>query len=377
MASASGLRELCKEIVKNCIGCNNCVSHCRLLQQIGEDISGIAKREPSVAEAYACSLCGLCEAVCPSSLSLRSMFAATRRNAVDNQYISIDDYRYMFPDRPLNVMSMYRKIKGISYHDLDPGSKCRTVYFPGCTLLTYAPELTRASYFELKKKYQEIALITDCCGLSLFQLGIQSRYEDHVRTVMSKLLSLGVKELVTACPNCYYQLRPILEEAGIKIVTVYEALTGEEMITKSPAGDGKPVITIHDSCPDRFYGFFADQARQALSEKGYTLVEMTRNRNTTVCCGSGGQVTHFRPELAQDLVQSRLAEAEKTGADVLVAYCLGCVLNFSKIPGKIKIRHVLNLLLGLEEDYTGIKDESKKLFDGPQGEKYWTQIMAE
>lgn len=378
MSSTPKLRELCQEISNDCLGCNRCLAECPFLQQIDEDIVSMVRRGPSVEEAYACSLCGLCEAVCPSSLSLRRVFNETRNQAVERNYISIQDYRYMFPDRELNVMKAYRQFYGIEYNDLNPDQASSAAFFPGCTMLTYSPQLTRALFFHLQKTYGRLSLISECCGLPLLQLGLQNRGNDYLRSVKDKLKSWQVKSLVVACPNCYYQLRPFLKDTDIQLVTIFEALKNSDILNTPLDELQKCEITIHDSCPDRFYGIFARQARQALLRKGYSLVEMEHHHDLSICCGSGGQVSHSRPDLAEGLVRCRLDEAERSGASVLAGYCLACVLNFARIPNEkgMKIQHVLDLLLELEADYSEVKTNAQKIFEGPEGEERLKRIMA-
>jgi len=371
----------CRHIAEECINCGNCVAACQLLQRIGEDPGAIALREPSAAEAYACSLCRLCRAVCPVSLCMGDMFAETRENAVKNGSVPIDDYRYMFPDRKNNMMSYYRKLNGVDYSELNPDSEAAAAFFPGCTLMTYSPELTGAAFRHLSAEYPKITLITDCCGLPLFQMGLRDRGLAYVRYVIEKLHDLKVKKLITACPNCYYHLKKFLEDSGLELLTVYEALEKDTLFSRpltKPAADQKhPAVTIHDSCPDRFSGIFGRQVRTALARKGYTLAEMDHHGYKTLCCGSGGQVSHFQPDLSESLTAARLREAEKTGAEILAAYCLSCTLNFTKKRSKFKVRHALDLLLEMNLDYDGIKEKAKKMFSGPEGEKYWEEVMAE
>ena len=366
-----------QDIVNRCTSCNNCISECHMLKQIGEDPVSIAQREPTIDEAFSCSLCRLCEAVCPRSLSFGNMFAETRRAAVENNYVDLNDYRYMFPDRKNNVTRIYREISGIDYDDLCAKQEASTAFFPGCTMLTYSPELTRALFNQLDSEYEDLTLITDCCGLILYQLGLQTRGEEYTSYVKAKLINLKVKSLIIACPNCYYQLRPILEELDIKLLTIYEALDMSKIYNNTLHDNSIKTVTVHDSCPDRFEGIFAGQVRNALVQKGFELVEMEHTRNTTVCCGSGGELRHFQPELAEKMTNKRLLEANMSDAQILSAYCLGCVLNFSKTPGKQKVQHVLNLLLNLEPDYTDIKTKSKALFEGAKGKENWARIMAE
>lgn len=386
MDSTLRLRELCREVSSDCLLCNNCVRECLFLRQTGEDIAGIARRGPSVEEAYACSLCGLCEAVCPAHLSLRRMFGETRNQAVEKDYISIADYRYMFPDRKMNMMKAYREFRGIHYDDLTAGREGSVGFFPGCTMLTYSPELTRTLFCSLKKVYGELTLLQDCCGLPLYQLGLQKRGDDYLRSIKAKLRAWQVKSIVIACPNCYYQLRPILQDtenklqdSKIEVLTIFEALKNTEVFNRCRKENQGYKVTVHDSCPDRFYGIFARQARAALLAQGCRLVEMEHHHERTVCCGSGGQVSHSRADLAEEMVKCRLEEAQQTGATVLAGYCLGCVLNFARIPNakKMKIRHVCDLLLGLEADYCQVKAKAKKIFNGPAGEELWEKIMNE
>lgn len=367
----------CQELISNCTNCGLCISECKLLQKMGEDVTNIALRQPTVIEAYSCSLCGLCEGVCPLSLSPKSMFTAIRKKAVAEGDIDIEDYRYMFPDRPLNVMKLYRELNGTDYKDLNLDSHSEVAFFPGCTMLTYDPPLIYNLFRSLKEKYQEISLMTDCCGLPLFQLGLHNRGERFTQDLKEKIFGLGVKTIIFACPNCYYQLQSTLKDCNLTFLTIYEALEDSELLKKPIEEKESKIVTIHDSCPDRFDGVFASQVRKALQLKGYSLVEMEHNHETALCCGSGGQVSHSDPYLAQNLVQSRLKEVEASKAQICTAYCLGCVLNLSKNQDSIPVQHALNLLLEFNQDFAGLKKKTQAMFEGPEGEKLWNKVMAE
>ena len=364
------------EIAEQCIACNACSEDCLLLQEIGEDPAAIAERGATVDEAYACFLCGQCEAVCPVDLSLKKMFNECRNEAVQADEIDIEQFRYMFPDRPLNVMNMFRKCNQIDYQDLNQTSPGQVGFFPGCTMMTYAPALTRKVYDVLAGIYPDLVFMTDCCGKPLYQLGTLSRAERNREHLHERFNQLGIKLLVTACPNCYYELQEALQGQDIKIVTVYEMLKNLGYNQPVPAVTwGK--CTVHDSCPDRFQGIFGQQVRDALQAAGYEMVEMEHNLATTFCCGSGGQVSHFRPDFTEEVIARRIQEARDSGAETLVAYCLSCVLNFCKNLSGLKVIHALNLLLDVKEDYDGLKSKAKKMFEGPEGEELWQQIMAE
>ena len=372
------LQKLKKDLSEKCSSCGLCIKECPFLQEIGEDIASIALRGPRVEEAYSCSLCGLCARVCPLNLSPQELFRLTRKQAVDQGLLEIDDFSYLLPDRPYNVNSAYREAYGIGYENLRLNTQGVAAFFPGCTMLTYSPLLTKGLYYQLETVYPEITLVSDCCGLPLYQLGLQQRGDNYLKKLAEKFDRLQVRYLVVACPNCFYQLQPLLAPTQIKVLTVYQALAASKLWRLPLMPEKEELITIHDSCPDRWQGIFARQAREALKRKGYKIAEMEHNREYSICCGSGGQISHTRPDLAEELIKSRLKEAKDCGATILAGYCLACVLNLARIPNdaQLKIRHVLNLLSGLDEDYSQVKIQARKIFDGPQGEELWQKVVA-
>lgn len=378
MKNQNSLTEICQVITEECTECGQCTQVCLFLEEAGITPAAMAQRGPSISEAYSCTLCGLCEIVCPVSLKLKDMFLAARKEAVSQGQIDINKYRYMFPDRKNNTLAFYRQYNKIDYADLKPDREASAAFFPGCAMLTYSPELVRAVFAHLQKSRPDLTLITDCCGILLEQLGMSQRYSQFADYLQEKLGRLKIKSLISACPSCYYQLPSTLSGSSIELLTVYEALDLERLISReTPGNNGGTLVTIHDSCPDRWQGTFANQAREALKQMGYSVRELKNNREHTVCCGSGGQLSHFRQDLSQQLIEQRSREANATGADIFAAYCVGCTLNFAKRPSDKKVQHVLNLLLDVPQDFVGVKLKAAQIFEGPQGEKNWEKVMAD
>lgn len=361
-----------KVVIDNCMECSLCADNCPFLRENGESPGAMAIRGVSTGEAYSCSLCGLCAAVCQQGVNPMEMFAARRREAVSNLEIEIEDYRYMFPDRKNNLMSVYRKQCGIGYSETDSFNDSETCFFPGCTLMTYSPALTLETFKRLRSSGDCQGMWTECCGKPLNQLGLQQRTENMQVKLKQFVKEHNIKRLITACPGCYYELREIFKAEDLAIQTVYEILAND-----SPVRNKKGQYTVHDSCPDRSEGIFGRHVRRSLEQQQLTIVEMAHSRDITICCGSGGQQSHFRPDLADEVVQMRLDEVRQTGADTLVGYCMSCVLKYEgKMPG-ISVVHALSLLLDVEADYKGAKARANKMLSGPQGEQLWKEIMAE
>ncbi|NLO98056.1 MAG: (Fe-S)-binding protein [Peptococcaceae bacterium] len=343
-------------IKAECSECGLCVSGCAFLSE-NTSPAEMARRGISKEDAYACSLCAKCRAVCPLELNPMGMFQARREQAIQNQELDAEEFNYFMPDNKDNVMSTYRRYYAVDYNDLKRDKNSSVFFFPGCTLMTYSPALTREIYNRIRWQQGCGGIITDCCGLPLNQMGFRYRASQFTDSLVTKIEKLGIKSLVTACPNCYYKLKKALQPLGVRLFTVYETID-------FPPGMqiDLPRCTIHDSCPDRFDGLFAAQARTALRNQGYKLVEMANILRDSPCCGSGGQVSHFRPDLADNLVINRLTEARNSGAEILVSYCMSCVLNFARLATDLKVRHVMNLLLGIDEDYSEVKKRAAAIF---------------
>jgi L-lactate dehydrogenase complex protein LldE len=110
--------------------------------------------------------------------------------------------------------------------------------------------------------------------------------------------------------------------------------------------DGK--ATYHDACSGlRELGIKEQPRRLLASVEGLELVEM---HDAEVCCGFGGMFCVKYPEISNAIVSEKAKQIEASGADLLLAGDLGCLLNMA---GKLKrrgttiqARHVAEVLAG-------------------------------
>jgi Fe-S oxidoreductase len=358
--------------LEHCTGCNICKDCCQLLRESDCTPAELAWQGVTLSDALSCSFCGACQSACPLGLWPGELFANKRCEAVSSGEFDVQPFRYLFPDRPNNVMAMYRKQYGIEYADLAPTAATGTCFFPGCTLMSYSPVLTRAVFARLQEQVSCQAIWTDCCGKLLEQLGLQERLQQAQEQLISYAREHAITRIITACPGCYYDLKKLLQPVGICVESVYDILDFKSGDTACGAS-----CTVHDSCPDRFTGQLGRQVREALQQQGYTLIEMPHSGRNTICCGSGGQLSHFRPDLVEELTALRHTEFMQTGATYLVAYCLSCVLKYDSMLAGLPVTHALSLLLDLPADYAGAKERSLGMFEGPEGEQRWAAVMAD
>lgn len=351
------LEKATQKISSKCEECGLCSSECDFL---AESISPaeMARRGITKEDAYGCALCGKCKTACPIALSPMEMFQARRVEAMNNQEVDSDEFDYFMPDNEENVLSYYRQYYDIDYSEVTLDENSDTYFFPGCSLMTYSPRLTLATYDRIYKQLGCHGILTDCCAKPLDQMGLVDRAQQYTDSLIQKIAQKNIKRLIVACPNCYYQLRETLQSTGVEICTIYDVIDFPVNVQRE-----LPKYTMHDSCPDRFEGIFAQQTRTALKNYGYELAEMEHILRDSPCCGSGGQISHFRPDLANKLVKDRLEEADHTGTKLLVSYCISCVLNFARVQSDLTIRHVLNLLLDIDEDYSDVKKRAAAIFE--------------
>jgi Fe-S oxidoreductase len=134
----------------------------------------------------------------------------------------------------------------------------------------------------------------------------------------------------------------ILGEAlGFDVIHATELLcdlvTGGQLELIGPGRTG--IVTYHDPCDlGRKSGIF-DPPREVLRRvPGFELVEMQQSREHALCCGGGGNLETFDPELVEDVAAQRIVQAAEVGASVLVSACPQCVRTLSKAARAARLR---------------------------------------
>lgn len=115
------------------------------------------------------------------------------------------------------------------------------------------------------------------------------------------------------------------------------------------ATDAAPAVaTYHDGCSGLRSLGVRDQPRRLLgSVPGLELREMAE---ADVCCGFGGTFCVKYPEISNVMVADKTRAVADTGADLLLAGDLGCLMNMagraSREGRAFRARHVVEVLAG-------------------------------
>jgi Fe-S oxidoreductase len=205
----------------------------------------------------------------------------------------------------------------------------------------------------------------NCCGGRAFDLGYVSELTKYAENNVEMLAAAKVKTVVTACSDCYHAFKVLYDKLGLKkdievyhITEYLERLVAEGRL--KPRNEVPLTVTYHDPChlgrlgeswvnwegvistkpaerwrhvPEKeirkgTHGVYEPPRNVLKSIPGLKLVEMTRIKEYTWCCGAGGGVMDAYPEFSEWTAVERIEEAKDSGAEALVTACPWCIRNF-------------------------------------------------
>lgn len=274
---------------------------------------------------FECSLCRLCEAVCPVDAKPADMFAQLRRASADLDPGAVARHSILLNYEKRGTSPRYS-------HYAIPGD-CHTVFFPGCALPGARPKATWRLIEHLKTLIPSIGVVLDCCTKPSHDLGRHSDFEAMFGELKGILTVNGVGKVLVACPSCYAIFRDYGEP--LQVETIYEFIAANG----APAATGvRGTVSVHDPCATRFESPIHDAVRELVAAKGLTIEQMPHEREKTLCCGEGGAVRFIAPDLAKQWSIKRGTEAD---GQRLITYCAGCVYSLGALTAT---SHLLDLL---------------------------------
>ncbi|MEN6317178.1 MAG: VTT domain-containing protein [Syntrophaceae bacterium] len=323
----SSLGDVLESVKEECADCGICREECGFLEKYGTPKEIADNYDPGTKEGqvmpFECSLCRLCDAVCPFDVNPSGMFLEMRRESVYRGAGSFPEHTVLL-DYEKRGMS-----KRFTWYGLPEG--CRTVFFPGCALPGTRPGRTKEIYELLRKNDPSLGIVLDCCGKISHGLGREQFFRAMFEEMRNYLLLHGVKEILVACPNCHDMFSR--HGDGLNVRTVYEALP-ENIVSNASKSH---TIVIHDPCGVRFHTDTHATIRRLIGMTGVTSQEMDHTKERTLCCGSGAGVNALSPELADRWLERTRKEA---GERQIVTYCAGCA---GRMSGKAPVVYALDV----------------------------------
>lgn len=183
--------------------------------------------------------------------------------------------------------------------------------------------------------------------------------------------------MVTACPGCSSAFRRYYPGAGIdlgvEVLHVTEALDralaeGRLRVVQRLPG----TFAWYDPCHLGRVDGVLEPPRRVLAACVEDTVELSRNREESLCCGSGGGLKTAFPDQAVSIGRRVVELARDAGATALVTACPWCETNIGEAaasdpaggPPVLDLVTVVHRALGLEAEPHGVTEAGR---DGDEG----------
>lgn len=197
------------------------------------------------------------------------------------------------------------------------------LYFRGCTAREKETSIQDATERLLNLADVDYYILDDekCCGSVLIRTGFESEAK---RQIEKNTEIFKGHKVLTSCAGCYKTLRDDYD--GIDVIHISQLLN--ELIKDGRINFSKKEldVTYHDSCHLGRHSKVFDAPRNVI-ENVADIVEMENIRENSLCCGAGGGVKSAYPEIANQMAESRIGQAKKTGCRILITACPFCKLN--------------------------------------------------
>jgi L-lactate dehydrogenase complex protein LldE len=198
-----------------------------------------------------------------------------------------------------------------------------------------------------------------CCGMPLFNSGYHAgAAEVAARTVR---LFEASEHVIVPSGSCAWMVKteypgllthdPALKAAAERLAAKTRELSQflvEVLRVDRIESSFNGTVTYHDSCHLlRGLGESAAPRKLLKSLRGVELVELPE---ADQCCGFGGSFSVRLPEVSTAILEKKLANVERTGADCLVACDAGCLMQMSgglsRRGSRVRALHLAQILAG-------------------------------
>jgi Fe-S oxidoreductase len=418
----------------SCAHCRRCTRRCEVLESpalvIGdvesefERLVGLApdaqneavllliQERPELYHALRqCCFCGHCTATCATHMTAAARMREWREPFMAANLMPPDDSKLVMVDNEWHIFSAYRAIYGIAYPEFvqladaaaglgdataaavgatgrsGGGTMVDTLFFPGCSLVSYAPELMRRIGQWFDEAGYRWAMSDACCGSPLMSAGLFERSKALRHRLLEQIRATGITRVFTVCPGCGEELAEVMDDE-VDVVPLPELLLkhmagGDDTLPNESLGpQGAPLspstpplppsLTFFDSCHDRFDVRHGTAVRELLKRhlSQTAHIEMEHHGKNTLCCGAGGAVAAYDGEITQRRVWRVIDEARATGADTLVTTCPTCTYTIAQAllgadaERGMASRNYLELVFGQTIDWPTVFAQLETMWTG-------------
>jgi glycolate oxidase iron-sulfur subunit len=219
--------------------------------------------------------------------------------------------------------------------------RMRVALLAGCVQQPLAPEINAATIRLLTRHGCEVVVApgAGCCGALVHHLGKDSDHavKENVAAWMAEKERDGLDAIVVNASGCGtmlkdygYLLRADPAWAGkAGAVSALAKDVTEVMASLGLSGAKAPEalkVAYHSACSLQHGQRIKDEPKRLLKDAGF---EVREPAEAHLCCGSAGTYNLLQPEIAERLRARKAANIAHTGASVVAAGNIGCMVQIA------------------------------------------------
>jgi heterodisulfide reductase subunit D len=325
------------------------------------------------AAFFRCLLCGACTFTCPSGVAVDRILELSRGELASQgllpEALSDLDAR----------IAQYRNISAeenegrLIWADNLPTpptglgkERAEVAYFVGCVSSFFprsykVPQALVQIFDRAGVDYTLLGGTEWCCGYPMFINGELENARELIRHNVEAVRAMGARKVVMTCPSCFhfwkhsYPAALGTEDLGLEVLHATEFLADVLETGNLPLRELRENVTYHDPCDLGRKGGVIEAPRRILAQiPGLRLVEMAENRDSSHCCGGGGNLESFAPEVGQAVARNRIRQAAAVAAGTVVSACQQCERTLANAARaerlRIRVKDITEVVLeALEE----------------------------
>ena len=347
-------KHLSQKQIDYCMECGLCTGSCpisrerskfsprQMIKQVVLDPDGGLEKSRDI---WACLSCAACSERCPAEIDFPEFISARRQQARKAGNFPQESHH-----------GILQAVAGLQTRDLKQqrtqwaheagafGDTGEYFYFVGCLpffdvtfrYMDLSPLESGRSVLTLLNKMGIEPVISNherCCGHDALWCGDHATFKKLAEWNLEVIRSSGAKTVLFSCPEGYVTFKKYYPKYFGKLPFDVQHLT-EFLARELPAAGlifqthSKETLTYHDPCRlGRLAGIYQPPRQLLESLPNTDLVEMERNRQNALCCGTSAWMECS--SYSKTIQVERMQEAAQTGAQTLITACPKCQIHFT------------------------------------------------
>ncbi|HEY3126233.1 MAG TPA: LUD domain-containing protein [Candidatus Limnocylindria bacterium] len=350
-------------------------------------------------EQQMCVGCNACDTVCPVGIPIASLITDVRALAVQRTGISwakrVALSQWTSPQRidrmtgwlsalqgplrhgslvrlPFGELGKEKSLPAVAQQPLHYRAReitqtnptnpvVRVGLFPSCIVDHFLPGAGYAAARTLQALGADVHVVEGrrCCGLPHMNSGDRTNARAMAKEMIAALERVQADKLVAPSSSCAITMsqdyeRILADEPewaerarrlGERIVS-FTKFAHDLAVERGATGKQLGIrATYHDACQSANVLGLHDEPRELLRGVGVQLVEMA---DSAVCCGFGGTFSFEHPDVANFVLEAKLANIAATGAEIVITDNPGCLTHLrgglDARSQRVKVRHLAEVL---------------------------------